>query len=104
MRKIIFLLLILCLSIVGCKAPEQEAPEEPAPPSPPGMAQQQILNLFCADAEGNRGKDVTLSCTSNADCTIDKLEAFCSPDSVALPACGPELICDSGICKAQCLL
>jgi len=91
MKKILFVLLILIV-LVGCvKAPaeEKEGAEKKG----------EILELTC----GLNGKDVDFSCTSDADCTLEKIEAFCFPSEVAIPTCGPTFICDTSICKAQCM-
>jgi len=88
MKKIIFGLFVVVL-LVGCAQVEEKTGE--------------IVEIFCGDETVGKTKDVDLSCTTDTDCVLENIQAFCSPDDVALPTCGPELICDTdNICKAQC--
>ena len=88
MKKTIFGLFVLVL-LVGCAPVEEKTGE--------------IVEIFCGDSAVGQTKDVDLSCTADADCVLENIQAFCSPDGVVLPTCGPELICDTdNICKAQC--
>lgn len=83
MKKIIFGLFILVL-LIGCAPVEEKTGE--------------TIEITCGPT-----RVVELSCTTDADCAIENIQAFCSPDDVALPTCGPTLICDTdNICKAQC--
>ena len=88
MKKMLFGLFVLVM-LVGCVQVEEKRGD--------------IIELNCGGTTGPIRK-LDLSCTVDVDCTQEKLEAFCSPDNLAIPTCiDLEFICDTDkICKAFC--
>ena len=121
MRKVILYIALVILIIVISGCVQKIIPEE-------GKEIKKYEFFGAVKCTQDRGKITIadkISCTTDDDCTVDKITKFCEPDAIpckddmgfdiycnpdgnpldmeiSLPTCGPELYCEDNICKIRC--